>query len=185
MVASWLVYSGACQTAEEALELWAKRRTDENIRGKVQGVQVTRCRCHHHTPILLPPPLTSISSPPLPQTMSQVRYVHFVDRAVRDGPAAVARARGGCGGSACATCLMSTRRSRRRERSCYHTTTPPSPPPHHLHLHLQAAVVCDLPVWRARAHLARHEGAQPAGLAAGARAQLGAIIDAIRQRTPD
>ena len=90
MVASWLVYSGACQTAEEALELWAKRRTDENIRGKVQGVQVTRCRCHHHTPILLPPPLTSISSPPLPQTMSQVRYVHFVDRAVRDGPAAVA-----------------------------------------------------------------------------------------------
>ena len=41
---------GTCSTADEALELWAKRRTDETIKGKVQGVQ----------------------------TMSQVRYVRYV-----------------------------------------------------------------------------------------------------------
>ena len=50
MVCSWLLWNGDCQGADEALEFWAKRRTDETLRGKVQGVQ----------------------------TMSQVRYGHYV-----------------------------------------------------------------------------------------------------------
>ena len=39
MVCSWLLWTRHCQTAEEALELFQRRRTDERIKGKWQGVE--------------------------------------------------------------------------------------------------------------------------------------------------
>ena len=52
MVCSWLLWTQHCQTAEEALELFQRRRTDERIKGKWQGVE----------------------------TASQKRYVRYVER---------------------------------------------------------------------------------------------------------
>ena len=54
MVCAWLLWARTCRTANEALDLWARRRTDETIRGKVQGVQ----------------------------TMAQVRYVHYIEQLI-------------------------------------------------------------------------------------------------------
>ena len=57
MLCSWLLWSRHCRSADESLELWARRRTDETIRGKAQGVQ----------------------------TQSQVRYVHYMEQLLTSG----------------------------------------------------------------------------------------------------
>ena len=54
MICSWLLWSRHCRTADEALELWARRRTDETIRGKAQGVQTqSQVRDVHCAELLL------------------------------------------------------------------------------------------------------------------------------------
>lgn len=62
MLCAWLLWSRHCRTADEALELWARRRTDETIRGKVQGVQTqSQVRAHaaHANAAAPPPPLST------------------------------------------------------------------------------------------------------------------------------
>ena len=67
MVCAWLLWTRRCETAQEALDLWARRRTDETIRGKMQGVQTT----------------------------AQVRYVHYVEQLMATGrPLSSLRPRG-------------------------------------------------------------------------------------------
>ena len=55
MICAWLLWTGHCSTACDALDLFQRRRTDEKIRGKWQGVE----------------------------TESQKRYVSYVERYLR------------------------------------------------------------------------------------------------------
>jgi len=57
MVCSWLLWTRHSTTAESALAYWATRRTDENLKGKLQGVQ----------------------------TMAQVRYVNYIEQLLAIG----------------------------------------------------------------------------------------------------
>lgn len=65
MICSWLLWSGHCTRAADALDLFQRRRTDEKIRGKWQGVE----------------------------TASQRRYVHYVERLLASGKSVIRQPR--------------------------------------------------------------------------------------------